>query len=77
MSMDTALRDYLTEELALVESRKDDMDKKVKQVIARMNLELGKMEGISLSLQVRVNELREALGLKVVEDENESETTGG
>ena len=76
MSMDTALRDYLTEELALVEARKEEMDKKVKQVIARMNLELGKMEGISLSLQVRVNELQEALGLKVTEDENESEATG-
>ncbi len=73
MSMDTALKDYMVSELALVEARKKEMDSKIKQVIARMNLELGKMEGISMSLEVRRNELMEALGIKVTEEPDEPE----
>lgn len=75
MSMDTALRDYMTSELALVDARKKEMDSKIKLVIARMNLELGKMEGIVVSLEVRRDELMEALGMKVTEEQDEPEAT--
>ena len=75
MSMDTALRDYMISELALVEQRKEAMDKKFEAAMAQMNLELGKMKGISMSLAVRRNELMEALGVKVTEEPNEPEVT--
>ena len=73
MSMDTALRDYMISELALVEQRKEAMDKKFEAAMAQMNLELGKMKGISMSLSVRRNELMEALGMKVTEEPDEPE----
>ena len=62
--MEDALKNYLVDELEIVNTRIEEMSQDIKNKLGMMNLEMGKLEGVLIGQKIRRDELMDSLGIK-------------